>query len=87
MKLSDRDAEEAIVAAFLLHDDFAGLEEARDEDYFYDDIRPIVSTVRMLRGKNQPCGTVFVLAVSWHGKDGKVSGPVTCQRPGPRHRR
>lgn len=78
--LHSLETEEALVAALLLHDDFAGLEEFTDEEVWYDHIRPIISTVRMLRGKDKPCGTVFVLAVleprldelEWRGDKGET---------------
>lgn len=78
--LSSREVEEALVAALLLHDDYAALDEFTEEEIFYDDIRPITGTVRMLRGKDKPCGTVFVLAalepqldeLEWKGDRGEV---------------
>ena len=79
-KLADLEVEEALVAALLLFEDFAGLEECTDDELWYDHTRAIVSTVRMLRGKGKPCGTVFVLAalsprldeLSWAGDTGEV---------------
>ena len=81
-KLSDLEVEEALVAALLLFEDYAGLDECTDDELFYDHTRAIVSTVRMLRGKGKPCGTVFVLAVlasqgkldsiEWKGDAGEV---------------
>lgn len=79
-KLSSLEAEECAVAAALLHDDAAFLEEAADEDFFYEHIRPVISAVRMLRGADKPCGTVFVLAalssrldaLTWQGDSGEV---------------
>lgn len=62
-KLHDIQAEEALIAAMLLHEDFEGLEEFTDDEVWGDDNRAIISTVRMLRGANKPCGAVFVLAV------------------------
>lgn len=82
MQLSSLEAEECAVTAALLFEDCAFLEEAADSDFFYDHIRPVVSTVRMLRGAGKPCGTVFVLQVlarngtldtlSWQGDAGEV---------------
>lgn len=79
-KLSSLEAEECAVAAALLHDDAAFLEEAADEDWFYDHLRPIASAVRMLRRAEKPHGTVFVLAVleprldalTWQGDSGET---------------
>ena len=81
-KLADLAVEEALVAALLLHEDFGGLEECDDDELFYDHTRAIVSAVRVLRGKDKPCGTVFVLAmlasqgkldeVEWKGDSGEV---------------
>ena len=81
-KLSDLEAEEALVAALLLFDDYAGLDECTDDELFYDHTRAIISTVRMLRRADKPCGTVFVLAVlasqgkldalSWRGDTAEV---------------
>ena len=62
-KLFDTDAEEALIAAMLLHEDFAGLDEFTDDEVWVDDNRKIISAVRMLRGAGKPCGTVFVLAL------------------------
>jgi hypothetical protein len=62
-KLHDTNAEESLIAALLLHEDFEGLEEFTDDEVWGDDNRTIISTVRMLRGANKPCGTVFVLSV------------------------
>lgn len=62
-KLHSLAVEEALVTALLLHEEYEGLEEFTDEEVWFDHIRPIISTVRMLRGANKPCGTVFVLAV------------------------
>lgn len=62
-KLSDASAEEALIAAMLLHDDFAGLTEFADDEVWDEGNRRIIATVRMLRGADKPCGTVFVLAV------------------------
>lgn len=78
--LSSREVEEALVAAFLLHDDFAALDEFTEEEVWYDDIRAVTGAVRMLRGAGKPCGTVFVLAVleprldslEWKGDRGEV---------------
>ena len=63
-KLSDLEAEEALVAALLLFDDYAGLDECTDDELFYDHTRAIISTVRMLRRADKPCGTVFVLTMA-----------------------
>lgn len=62
-KLHSLAVEEALVASLLLHEELHALEEFTDEEVWFDHIRPIISTVRMLRGANKPCGTVFVLAV------------------------
>ena len=62
-KLHSLAVEEALVTALLLHEEYDALEEFTDEEVWFDHIRPIISTVRMLRGANKPCGTVFVLAV------------------------
>jgi hypothetical protein len=78
--LASLEAEECAIAAALLHDDAAFLEEAADEDWFYDHLRPIASAVRMLRRAEKPCGTVFVLEVlsrqldelTWQGDSGEV---------------
>ena len=79
-KLASLEVEEALVAALLLFDDFAALEEFTDEEIFYEHLRPLTATVRMLRRANKPCGTVFVLAVlaprldelEWKGDRGEV---------------
>lgn len=79
-KLASLDAEECCVAAALLHDDTAFLEETTDEDFFYDHTRTLTGAVRMLRNREKPCGAVFVLAVlepqldalSWRGDTGEA---------------
>lgn len=78
--LSSLETEESFIAALLLHEDYAGLTEATDDEFFYDHLRPVVAAVRMLRGAGKPCGTVFVLAVleprldslEWKGDRGEV---------------
>lgn len=62
-KLFDIDAEEALVTALLLWEDCAGLEEFTDDEVWGEHTRAIISAVRVLRGANKPCGTVFVLAM------------------------
>lgn len=78
-KLASLEAEECAVAAALLHSDTDFLEETTDEDFFYDHTRAIVSAVRMLRSREKPYGTVFLLAMlepqldslSWRGETGE----------------
>ena len=81
LKLSDIDAEECLVASLLLHDpDFSALDLVADEDCFYDHLRPIVSTIRALRARGKPVGTVTVLyalepildSLEWRGDRGEV---------------
>ena len=80
LKLHDLATEEALVAALLLHDDFAALEHFSDNDLWYDHLRPIIAAVRQLHAAGKPCGTVFVLfaldsqldSLSWRGDVGEV---------------
>ena len=80
LKLHDLATEEALVAALLLHDDFAALEHFEDNDLWYDHLRPIIAAVRQLHAAGKPCGTVFVLhalesqldSLSWRGDVGEV---------------
>ena len=79
-KLASLDAEESLVTALLLHEDFACLEEFTDDELWYDHLRPVVGMVRLLRGAGKPCGAVFVLAaleprlddLEWRGDRGEV---------------
>ena len=79
-KLASLDAEEALLAALLLFEDFAGLDEFTDDELFYDHIRPFVGAVRMLRDAGKPCGAVFVLvalepqldALEWRSDRGEA---------------
>ena len=81
-KLHSLAVEEALVASLLLHEELHALEEFTDEEVWFDHIRPIISTVRLLRGANKPCGTVFVLqvlaskgqidAIEYAGESGEV---------------
>lgn len=74
------DAEEALIAACLLHDDFAGLEECEDRDIWYDHLRPVVEVIRRLHAAGEPAGAVFVLYelrdvlddLEWRGERGEV---------------
>jgi len=80
VKLHDLDLEECLLAALLLHDDFAALRHFTDDDLWYDHLRPFISTIRRLHAAGKPSGAVFVLhalesqldSLEWRGNRGEA---------------
>ena len=74
------DAEEALTAAILLHDEYRTFYLFSDQDIFYNHIRPLITAARKLHTRGWPATQILVMReiedqldqLSWKGETGEV---------------